>query len=1052
MVHVFVIDDDVVLRSHVVRDVVIHDQPQQAVQQRQVNLLRNVFELGLENDDALAIRGVPHIRQVIDALAPLVHQERSWLGVRRLDPVGEQMTVVALIPEVLVKVGIGDLLKRLDLVARRQVRVHVLELNRDLLEGTLRQQVALDAAQSLMRIVVGLLDETQLLTLRLVQARLHGVLLLQPLEGQDEQLGVVLVIEGRERDRRELAGLEPVDSRGVDGHSLLPADIRSVLEVVVLPLLLGLQPQAREPAQILLARRLVDGRATANTLTVVVGGIGPPVGLGLHIPEDHVLDRSRQAGHLPRNVGLPAAPGLGQVLQDGPGLVRAHALRHHVDDVVHDGRAQLEVEVTLYTLLRDGLRDTLGDTALELPRQQVAQPTLQKRHDATEEEEPHAPAWCPEATARPLADWARVESVVDQVLQVLAHADLPHQTVLVPVHTGQLTDVREDVLQAIGQLERVDVAQAELHMTVDHKLCQTHDLTAQMERIAEARLFALLRREGLHRLQVEVVIQVQEIEILTGDQQVQHVVTLTTHLQADLDPVQLGALEELGGRENVHQVALVEGLRRAVVQLVEHPHLQQLLVGHAHLHRVVGRAVLLVPLASQWHILCSAHVAAAQVERPRSPVERDAVRSAVREQWRVVQQRLHRLRQLESLDGVHICRVLRSVRNRAVRRQGIHDRIVVERGQVRVIRLDVHNCLVVVPTEHDLPRARVVEERERDAVLRTELLTHDDLVDVIELIPVLVLVVHVAVKRLEFGASGDRHVQGLGGVERLLLKEVEVVLVHEVGQQLVRKAVQNALLRQGQSPPAVAGTVDLLRVEQRARIVEPVDDGLILVVVQFHLDGLEGLDIQHVVTVIQRRLLIIERREAHALEVATVTLLSSHHDPHGAPLRQIDGLDDLLALCTERDGTTAVVDRPAIPDLLPWHGHVLEELVDGVRQVLQGAQVDALVVAELARRHVSVVLDNLTDVLRGHLFLLLLNHTELALLTVPLGVQGLPLTGLFVEELLLGLLRLPVRCPVVRILRHSGSHLQPWCRSHVHLRLVLVRARHARGKDKRVHS
>mmetsp|Transcript_14739 Transcript_14739/g.38930 ORF Transcript_14739/g.38930 Transcript_14739/m.38930 type:complete len:664 (+) Transcript_14739:435-2426(+) len=663
MVHVFVIDDDVVLRSHVVRDVVIHDQPQQAVQQRQVNLLRNVFELGLENDDALAIRGVPHIRQVIDALAPLVHQERSWLGVRRLDPVGEQMTVVALIPEVLVKVGIGDLLKRLDLVARRQVRVHVLELDRDLLEGALCEQVAFDAAQSLMRIVVGLLDETQLLTLRLVQARLHGVLLLQPLQGQNEQFGVVLVVEGREWDWRELAGLEPVDSRGVDGHGLLAADVRSVLEVVVLPLLLGLQPQAREPAQILLARRLVDSRATANTLTVVVGGIGPPVGLGLHIPEDHVLDRSRQAGHLPRNVGLPAAPGLGQVLQDGPGLVRAHALRHHVDDVVHDGCAQLEIEVALHALLRDGLRYTLGHAALELPRQQVAQPTLQQRHNTAEEEEPHTPAWCPEATAGALADGARVESVVDQVLQVLAHADLPHQTVLVPVHTGQLTDVREDVLQAIGQLERVDVAQAELHMTVDHKLCQTHDLTAQMERIAEARLFALLRREGLHRLQVEVVIQVQEIEILTGDQQVQHVVTLTTHLQTDLDPVQLRALEELGGREDVHQVALVEGLRRAVVQLVEHPHLQQLLVGHTHLHWVVGRAVLLVPLASQRHVLCSAHVAAAQVERPRSPVERDAVRSAVREQRCVIQQRLHGLRQLESLDGVNICRVLRAVRH-----------------------------------------------------------------------------------------------------------------------------------------------------------------------------------------------------------------------------------------------------------------------------------------------------------------------------------------------------------------------------------------------------
>ena len=36
--------------------------------------------------------------------------------------------------------------------------------------------------------------------------------------------------------------------------------------------------------------------------------------------------------------------------------------------------------------------------------------------------------------AGPLADGARLEAVVDDVLEVLAHADLPHQPVLVAVH------------------------------------------------------------------------------------------------------------------------------------------------------------------------------------------------------------------------------------------------------------------------------------------------------------------------------------------------------------------------------------------------------------------------------------------------------------------------------------------------------------------------------------------------------------------------------------------------------------------------------------------
>jgi len=167
----------------------------------------------------------------------------------------------------------------------------------------------------------------------------------------------------------------------------------------------------------------------------------------------------RGRGHLPRNVRLPAAPRLAQVLQDRARLVRLHALRHHIQDVVHHRRTQLEVVVRLDALLRHRLRDALRRATLELPREEVAQPALQQRHHAAQEEEPHPPARRPEAAARPLADGPGVEPVVDQVLQVLAHADLPHQPVFVAVHAGELADVGEDVLQPIGELVRVDVAQ-----------------------------------------------------------------------------------------------------------------------------------------------------------------------------------------------------------------------------------------------------------------------------------------------------------------------------------------------------------------------------------------------------------------------------------------------------------------------------------------------------------------------------------------------------------------------------------------------------------------
>ena len=62
----------------------------------------------------------------------------------------------------------------------------------------------------------------------------------------------------------------------------------------------------------------------------------------------------------------------------------------------------------------------------------------------------------------------------------------------------------------------------------------------------------------LDRLQVEVVVQMQVVEVLTMDKQIEHVVTLTTDLQTDLHPVQLGGLEELGGLEGAEQIPEIQ--------------------------------------------------------------------------------------------------------------------------------------------------------------------------------------------------------------------------------------------------------------------------------------------------------------------------------------------------------------------------------------------------------------------------------------------------------------------------------------------------------------
>jgi hypothetical protein len=54
----------------------------------------------------------------------------------------------------------------------------------------------------------------------------------------------------------------------------------------------------------------------------------------------------------------------------------------------------------------------------------------------------------------------------------------------------------EDVLESVRKLERVDVAETELDMRVDHELGQPQNLTTEMKGISETRLFTLLGGEG----------------------------------------------------------------------------------------------------------------------------------------------------------------------------------------------------------------------------------------------------------------------------------------------------------------------------------------------------------------------------------------------------------------------------------------------------------------------------------------------------------------------------------------------------------------------------
>jgi hypothetical protein len=62
------------------------------------------------------------------------------------------------------------------------------------------------------------------------------------------------------------------------------------------------------------------------------------------------------------------------------------------------------------------------------------------------------------------------------------------------------------------------------------------------------------------------------------DQEIQHIVTLSAHLQTDLNPIQHSGLEELCGFERAEEVPFLQRFWSTMLQGIENETFQQFLV------------------------------------------------------------------------------------------------------------------------------------------------------------------------------------------------------------------------------------------------------------------------------------------------------------------------------------------------------------------------------------------------------------------------------------------------------------------------------------------
>jgi hypothetical protein len=142
------------------------------------------------------------------------------------------------------------------------------------------------------------------------------------------------------------------------------------------------------------------------------------------------------------------------------------------------------------------------------------------------------------------------------------------------------------------------------------------------------------------------------------------------------------------------------------------------------------------------------------------------------------------------------------------------------------------------------------------------------------------------------------------------------------------------------------GPLKVLGELERLRVVEPAEHGLevgvVLARLRLETNGGLGLDLENVVAIVERRLLVVKRRKAHALKVTTVALLLAHEHPHGAPLGEIDRLANERQLVDKSDGAGGVKQRLDLAHLLPRHWHVLQKFQNRMRHVFHCTKIHTL--------------------------------------------------------------------------------------------------------------
>ena len=231
-------------------------------------------------------------------------------------------------------------------------------------------------------------------------------------------------------------------------------------------------------------------------------------------------------------------------------------------------------------------------------------------------------------------------------------------------------------------------------------------------------------------------------------------------------------------------------------------------------------------------------------------------------------------------------------------------------------------------------REGVVQEWECDFVFRTNGLTNNDFVDIVEFGPFFLVDVDVFEQGLEFGSAGESHVECFRGEERLLIEEVVVISIGEVGQELMTQSIERRHLRERQVPRFVRRSIDMRCIDKSFMIVEPFVDSSIFHLIKFKHDRFERFHVLDILGIRDGRFLIIERRKPHPLEMSSIPLLPPTRNPHRRPLSNKQRFNHSWNLIHKSNRPSHMIQNFDLPNLFPGHRHVFQQLHDRMGHIL----------------------------------------------------------------------------------------------------------------------